>query len=231
MPIVRAQRHIRSVSLRTVPTEIRGRVEALGPEHALAPGTLERVEQFFSLREAWGRVHNLSGPEALAQPWSVDFLDVLALHRLFEPRLPLVDVGSGSGVPGLIFKILRPEVEITLVEPSAKRVAFLRHAARTLALTGLTVERGRWPRVESQRIQVVSRATFPVADWPRAAAVSPFVETLYRYLALERPEFDAKEFERADVLDYDGPSGARRRLERWQRRTAPGKYDAEKGSS
>lgn len=47
---------------------------------------------------------------------------------------PLIDVGSGAGFPGLPLKIFRPDLNVCLLEASAKRVAFLRHCCAQLAL-------------------------------------------------------------------------------------------------
>ena len=61
---------------------------------------------------------------------------------------PVLDVGSGNGSPGLVLALLRPELEITLLEPRAKRWAFLREAARAAGRAEVRVFRGRhdaWP--------------------------------------------------------------------------------------
>lgn len=51
----------------------------------------------------------------------------------------LADIGSGAGFPGLPLKILRPELQLTLVESIEKKAAFLRHIATTLGLAEVTV--------------------------------------------------------------------------------------------
>jgi len=47
----------------------------------------------------------------------------------------LIDVGSGNGSPGLVFALLRDDLEVTLLEPRARRWAFLREAARAAGRT------------------------------------------------------------------------------------------------
>jgi 16S rRNA (guanine527-N7)-methyltransferase len=42
----------------------------------------------------------------------------------------LIDVGSGNGSPGLVFALVRDDLEVTLLEPRSRRWAFLREAAR-----------------------------------------------------------------------------------------------------
>jgi 16S rRNA (guanine527-N7)-methyltransferase len=54
---------------------------------------------------------------------------VLPAVPLPEPGT-LLDVGSGNGSPGLVFALLRDDLEVTLLEPRARRWAFLREAAR-----------------------------------------------------------------------------------------------------
>jgi 16S rRNA (guanine527-N7)-methyltransferase len=55
--------------------------------------------------------------------------DVLPAAPLPEPGT-LLDVGSGNGSPGLVFALLRDDLDVTLLEPRARRWAFLREAAR-----------------------------------------------------------------------------------------------------
>ena len=55
--------------------------------------------------------------------------DVLPAVPLLEPGR-LIDVGSGNGSPGLVFALLRDDLDVTLLEPRARRWAFLREAAR-----------------------------------------------------------------------------------------------------
>jgi 16S rRNA (guanine527-N7)-methyltransferase len=56
-----------------------------------------------------------------------------------EPASPLLDIGSGPGVPGLILRLARPSWEVALVEAARRRANFLRHAVRRLNLDGVAV--------------------------------------------------------------------------------------------
>ena len=60
-----------------------------------------------------------------------------------QARPPLLDLGSGAGVPGLPIKIWSAETPVTLVESNNKKVAFLREAIRALGLTGIDVSAAR----------------------------------------------------------------------------------------
>jgi 16S rRNA (guanine527-N7)-methyltransferase len=74
------------------------------------------------------------------------------VRLLVEPVVPaaplvqpgrLIDVGSGNGSPGLVLALLRPELDVTLLEPRLKRWAFLREAARAAGRPEVEVLRQR----------------------------------------------------------------------------------------
>jgi 16S rRNA (guanine527-N7)-methyltransferase len=55
----------------------------------------------------------------------------------------LVDIGSGAGLPGLVLGMLRPAVEVVLLEPMLRRVVFLNECVDALELPNVSVLRGR----------------------------------------------------------------------------------------
>ncbi len=70
--------------------------------------------------------------------------DTLVLaHELPVNTGTLLDIGSGAGVPGLLLKILRPELEVVLVDAVRKKVSFLRTIIARLDLEGIKAEHGR----------------------------------------------------------------------------------------
>jgi 16S rRNA (guanine527-N7)-methyltransferase len=77
-----------------------------------------------------------------------------------------VDVGSGAGAPGLALALVSPALELTLVEPKAKRVAFLRSVLHELGRPDVRVERARSDAIFSDRFDAaLSRATLPPPAW------------------------------------------------------------------
>jgi 16S rRNA (guanine527-N7)-methyltransferase len=72
---------------------------------------------------------NLTAARAPAERVSLLVAPVLPAAPLVRPGL-LLDVGSGNGSPGLVLALLREDVRAVLLEPRAKRWAFLREAAR-----------------------------------------------------------------------------------------------------
>jgi 16S rRNA (guanine527-N7)-methyltransferase len=67
------------------------------------------------------------------------FIDCLIVSQITKLQFPLMDVGSGPGMPGIPLKILYPEQKILLAEGVQKRVLFLKHARAQLDLKNLDI--------------------------------------------------------------------------------------------
>ena len=192
-------------------------IEFAGLSYQLDTITLQRLNAFFELRLTWSKTHNLSGPKARNEPWNIDVTDAIALENILNDSLPLIDVGTGSGIPGLLLNILRPNQRITLVEPASKRVAFLKTVIQRLSLQNVSVKRGRWPLQLTEPCQVVSRAVVSPAAWPDFANADQQVHAIYRYLAINRPTFSATPFELGAAIEYRRSNHESLRIERWDR--------------
>jgi 16S rRNA (guanine527-N7)-methyltransferase len=74
------------------------------------------------------------------------------------------DLGSGAGLPGVVLALLRPRMQIVLVEPMGRRVEFLRAVVDDLALSNVAVVPGRLPVVElpARPGMLVARAVAPL---------------------------------------------------------------------
>jgi 16S rRNA (guanine527-N7)-methyltransferase len=82
----------------------------------------------------WNQKINLT---AITEPAAVavkHFVDAVAALRVLPPGGRLLDVGSGAGFPGIPIKIARPALRVTLVDAARRKVNFLNHLIRTLAL-------------------------------------------------------------------------------------------------
>ncbi len=78
----------------------------------------------------------------------------------------LVDIGSGGGLPSIVIAAARPTLVVHAIEPTQKKHAFLRTAARELALPNLRPRAVRLDDVESDAFDVAtSRATFAIEEW------------------------------------------------------------------
>ena len=81
----------------------------------------------------WGKVHNLTGHRDLDSAWEDLILDAWVMVDLVKgPKV--LDIGSGAGFPGLPLALARDDIEVTMLEPRAKRISFQKHAVRILEL-------------------------------------------------------------------------------------------------
>lgn len=101
----------------------------------------------------WNRKINLTGvrePEACV---TRHFGESLYLARWFDLKGELLDIGSGAGFPGLALKIVFPEISATLLEPVAKKRAFLKEVSRTCGMESVEI---RPERLEDFVHQILS---------------------------------------------------------------------------
>src|SRR5690606_15427104 len=66
-----------------------------------------------------------------------------------SPPLVWLDVGSGAGLPGLVWACLAPELPFILIEPLQKRAAFLQHAVAPLGLSQVAIWNRRFEEIDS----------------------------------------------------------------------------------
>jgi 16S rRNA (guanine527-N7)-methyltransferase len=100
------------------------------------------IAQYLALVEAWNERTNLTAARNAEERVRVLIADAWRAAPEVQAG-SLIDVGSGNGTPGLVLALLRPDLEVTLLEPRAKRWAFLREAARALGRGDVRVERAR----------------------------------------------------------------------------------------
>ena len=125
----------------------------------------EALGRYLDLLETWAGRANLT---AIVPGERVHVLvePVLSLLPFLEPG-PLLDVGSGNGSPGLVLALLRPELPTTLLEPRAKRWAFLREAARATGRPDIQVLRQRHDAYQGPLAQslTVRALRLPLAEF------------------------------------------------------------------
>jgi 16S rRNA (guanine527-N7)-methyltransferase len=104
---------------------------------------VERAAEFVRLLEEHGVERGLIGPREVDKIWDRHVLNSAVIEELFQPNERVVDVGSGAGLPGVPLAIVRPDLRITLLEPMARRIAWLEEVKERLGLDNVTVLRGR----------------------------------------------------------------------------------------
>ena len=116
--------------------------DALFEQAGVPAGRRGPLLSYMELLEAWSARANLTGARTPEQRVRVLVEPALALLPLLSPG-SLLDVGSGNGAPGLLIALLDPRRSVTLLEPRARRWAFLREAARACGRADIEVRRER----------------------------------------------------------------------------------------
>lgn len=133
----------------------------------LGDGYLQ-LRQFAELLADEGVRRGLIGPRELPRLWERHLLNCAAVAPLV-PGGTVVDVGSGAGLPGVVIAVLRPDVQVVLLEAMERRVAWLREVVDTLGLNA-EVLRGRAEEQHGRLLvdTVTARAVAPLdrlAGW------------------------------------------------------------------
>ena len=98
-----------------------------------------QFETYYQELIAWNKKINLTRITERKKVFIEHFIDSLIPERFIPSNSSLIDLGSGGGFPGLPLKIIRPDLSVTLVDSSLKKVLFLRYLVRLLKLRGIVV--------------------------------------------------------------------------------------------
>ena len=137
----------------------------LAAEAAAMFGTaLPQAEQYAALLTGIGAERGIVGPGEAARVWDRHVLNCGVIARLIPVTCSVVDLGSGAGLPGIVLAMLRPESRVTLLEPMARRAAFLQECVTALSLANVDVVRGRAEEFAGKLAAdvVTSRAVAPL---------------------------------------------------------------------
>lgn len=156
---------------------------------------LDQLDAFAQILVDYNQKVNLT---AITDPEGIEdkhFLDSLLFASQPEVAGRMVDVGAGAGFPGIVTKIFKPELELTLMEPTGKRVEFLKYACAQLGLTGVEFAKER----AEEAARKVWREQFDIASARAVAALPvlseyclPLVKVGGVFIAMKGPEADAE---------------------------------------
>ncbi len=118
--------------------------EKCGQQGILLTGAqLDQLDTYAQILVEYNEKVNLT---AIVDPEGIEdkhFLDSLLFAQQPEVAGSMIDVGCGAGFPGLVTKIYKPDLDLTLMEPTGKRVEFLKYACETLGLKGVSFAKER----------------------------------------------------------------------------------------
>lgn len=150
------------------------------------------LERYQEVLAGPGLDRGLMGPREMPRLWDRHILNCAVVA---EPALGLIpqgalvaDVGSGAGLPGLVWAITRPDLKMILIEPLLRRATFLTEAVIDLGLTDrVTVLRARAEKV-------ITTPNWTGVDIVTARAVAPMERLLGWTLPLLKPVGDLLAF-------------------------------------
>ncbi|MDQ1246024.1 MAG: rRNA (guanine527-N7)-methyltransferase [Actinomycetota bacterium] len=97
------------------------------------------LDAFHDILAVQGLERGLIGPREVPRLWPRHLINCLCVADpgmgLLPPEASVADIGSGAGLPGLVWALARPDLTVTLVEPLQRRTTFLTEASATLGLT------------------------------------------------------------------------------------------------
>jgi 16S rRNA (guanine527-N7)-methyltransferase len=132
---------------------------------------LDRLLAYLDLLQKWNQAYNLSAvrdPQQMVHQHLLDCLAALpAVDRHLRGReARILDVGSGAGLPGVVWALMRPNWAVCCVDAVAKKASFVRQVAAELALRNLQAEHARVEQLCIVAVDVVvSRAFASLADF------------------------------------------------------------------
>jgi 16S rRNA (guanine527-N7)-methyltransferase len=133
----------------------------------LSTAQADQILAYLHLLLRWNQKINLTAIRNPEECVTRHFGESLFIARHIELRGKLLDIGSGAGFPGLALKIAFPQLAVTLLEPVAKKRAFLKEAARACGFSPV--------EVRGERIEDLVRTTpVPAFDFATMRAVGNF---------------------------------------------------------
>lgn len=115
--------------------------------------------KYINLVHKWNKVYNLSAivdPIESIKKHLIDSLSIMPFIKFSR----LLDVGSGAGLPGIVIAIMKPDVNITVIDSVGKKCVFMDYVKTQLNLNNLYVENSRVEQFRTKNLfpQITSRA-------------------------------------------------------------------------
>ncbi len=200
--------------------------------------------KYYKMLVLWNRKLNLTritDPNEVAEK---HFADSVLGASLIPEGARVVDVGTGAGFPGIPLKIVRPDIELVMVDSLGKRVKFLTELTLELGIDAAAIH----ARAEDAARTSGLRGSFDIALSRAVAPMNvlteltvPFVKVggaslMYKGSnAREELKESANAMKtlqcRADAVDYDVPWGARTIVRAVKTAPTPAKYPRKAGTA
>lgn len=120
------------------------------------------ADRYVDLLATTGVERGLIGPREVPRLWERHVMNCAVVVSRVPRGASVGDVGSGAGLPGLVWAIARPDLEVTLIEPLLRRSSFLEEAMTGLGLDRVRVVRARAEDLDETFDVVTARAVAPL---------------------------------------------------------------------
>lgn len=129
----------------------------------LPPGSEDALLNYLALLLKWNAAYNLTSvrdPEQMVVRHVLDSLGILPHVQ----GTSLIDVGTGAGLPGFVLALVRPELQVTLLDSNGKKIRFLRQAIADLGVKNAEAVHNRVEAFDKTFDMVTSRAFATLTD-------------------------------------------------------------------
>ncbi|MBT3447705.1 MAG: 16S rRNA (guanine(527)-N(7))-methyltransferase RsmG [Candidatus Thioglobus sp.] len=125
----------------------------------LSQEQVSKLLKYLALIIKWNKTYNLSAIRHTEDGIKKHLLDSLSVVSYIQ-QTPLLDVGSGAGLPGIVISIMKPELSVTVLDTVGKKCRFMQFAKVQLGLNNLTVINQRVENFQPEQCfgQITSRA-------------------------------------------------------------------------
>ena len=132
---------------------------------------LVQFDVYLSELKRWNKAYSLTSLKTDRDIIVKHFLDSALYLKVIPPEIKsIADMGAGAGMPGVVLKILVPDLEVILIEPVQKKDTFLRNVIGKLKLEGISTIRARVEDVSDIQVDAAcTRALFSVSQMKEQA--------------------------------------------------------------
>lgn len=118
----------------------------------------EQLEKYYELLIETNKITNLTRITNKKDVYLKHFYDSLTIVKVIELKedLNLIDIGTGAGFPGLVLKIVFPNLKITLLDSLNKRIDFLNKVIKELNLKDIKTVHSRIEDYKEEKFDIVT---------------------------------------------------------------------------
>ena len=102
----------------------------------------DKLEKYLLLLCKWNKTRNLVSRNLSKVELAKHIYDCICLMPLLDDE-PIIDIGTGAGLPGIIISIMDKNKSVTLIEPNKKKISFLLHIQADMGLKNLIIKEER----------------------------------------------------------------------------------------